>query len=378
MRLHLAFLHGRGYTLSMMHKPFFLKSFLCIALLLILFACTTPQREANAVNPPEPTVPAKEELSEDETVSVVTPTPQPTLPPTPTPTPEPTPTPTPSPTPTPTPTPEPTPTPTPSGLCGGRYPDRFSETPVLTDTAYSDSDLSITITRYEDKKKICRETAVYFVADIYLQNIEDFKTAAGGDNFASSKTEKVATMAERHHALLAISGDYFNFQKKGLIIRNGVLYRKVYDKRRDLCVLYRDGVMKTLEAGTYTIEEVVKADPWQTWQFGPALLDENGKPKDTFNTSLSPANPRCAIGYYEPGHYCFVIVDGRQEKYSLGADIWELSRLMYSLGCKAAYNLDGGRSAQMYFNGTRQNRTSGARSIGDILYFSPAERSPKR
>ena len=66
-----------------MHKPFFLKSFLCIALLLILFACTTPQREANAVNPPEPTVPAKEELSEDETVSVVTPTPQPTLPPTP-------------------------------------------------------------------------------------------------------------------------------------------------------------------------------------------------------------------------------------------------------------------------------------------------------
>ena len=127
--------------------------------------------------------------------------------------------------------------------------------------------------------------------------------------------------------------------------------------------------MKTFEVGTYSVDEIIRSDPWQTWQFGPALLDENGEPKTKFNTSLIGQNPRCAIGYYEPGHYCFVVVDGRQKGSSLGADVEELSRLMYSLGCKAAYNLDGGTSAQMYFNGKYCNRQRGERPIGDIIYF---------
>lgn len=42
---------------------------------------------------------------------------------------------------------------------------------------------------------------------------------------------------------------------------------------------------------------------------------------------------------------------------------------MEKLGCTAAYNLDGGQSAQMYFNGAFQNRTHGTRQIGDIIYF---------
>ena len=114
----------------------------------------------------------------------------------------------------------------------------------------------------------------------------------------------------------------------------------------------------------------MESDPWQTWQFGPALLDENGEAKREFNSALYPPNPRCAIGYYEPGHYCFVVVDGRQERYSMGAHLRELSALMKKLGCKAAYNLDGGMSVQMYFNGAFQNHTSGVRPIGDIIYFN--------
>lgn len=51
----------------------------------------------------------------------------------------------------------------------------------------------------------------------------------------------------------------------------------------------------------------------------------------------------------------------------------ELSRIMYKLGCTAAYNLDGGQSAQMYFNGAIRNRNSGGRLIGDIIYFMGSE-----
>ena len=56
-------------------------------------------------------------------------------------------------------------------------------------------------------------------------------------------------------------------------------------------------------------------------------------------------NPRSAVGYYEPGHYCFVVIDGRQPGYSKGATLMQLAQLFESLGCKEAYNLDGGKSA---------------------------------
>lgn len=340
----------------MMQKAVLIKRIFCMIFILLCLACSFEEQNAE--------------------VSQVTakPTPEPTAEPTP----EPTAvteeivvceTETPEPTPVFTPTPEPTPEPTPTELSADPFCDRFSETPILEESSYSDSGLSITITRYDDKRRICKNTVVYYVADVYLKDVERLKTAAAYNDFSSTKTQHVEEMAQEHNALFALSGDYFNYQKVGLIIRNGVLYRDQYDKRRDLCVLYRDGVMKTFEVGTYSVDEIIESDPWQTWQFGPALIDENGEPKTTFNTSLYGYNPRCAMGYYEPGHYCFVVVDGRQERYSVGAGIEELSKLMCDLGCKAAYNLDGGTSAQMYFNGKYCNHQIGERPIGDIIYF---------
>ena len=106
------------------------------------------------------------------------------------------------------------------------------------------------------------------------------------------------------------------------------------------------------------------------WKFGPKLLDADGVPMTTFNTSspIKWENPRSAIGYYEPGHYCFVVVDGRQDGYSRGLKIEELAKLFADLGCKAAYNLDGGASAVMTFNDAIYSRPSnGGRALGDAL-----------
>ncbi len=110
-------------------------------------------------------------------------------------------------------------------------------------------------------------------------------------------------------------------------------------------------------------------DPWQAWCFGPALLDENGKAKDVFNSGLTGPNPRTVLGYYAPGHYCFVVVDGRRSKYSAGMTFFQLSRFMESLGCKAAYNLDGGDSSVMAFDGRRVSSPSAIRKIPDAIYI---------
>lgn len=129
--------------------------------------------------------------------------------------------------------------------------------------------------------------------------------------------------------------------------------------------------METYEPKTYTIDEIIAKGAVQVWSFGPPLLDENGKVCDSYNvsTAVSYANPRSAIGYYEPGHYLFVLVDGRQQGYSKGMQIHELAQIFEDRGCSAAYNLDGGGSAVMVFNHERYSRQSNGadRKLGDIL-----------
>jgi exopolysaccharide biosynthesis protein len=114
--------------------------------------------------------------------------------------------------------------------------------------------------------------------------------------------------------------------------------------------------------------------------FGPVLV-ENGKvvnpfryvphdksqPEDYLTTQ---AHPRTAIGMIEPNHFIFIVADGRVPE-SVGMKMDVLAQLFADLGCKTAYNLDGGGSAEMYFNGrvvNNPNAGNGERSTSDILY----------
>ena len=98
--------------------------------------------------------------------------------------------------------------------------------------------------------------------------------------------------------------------------------REIYvddNNRYSICALYSDGTMDTFDAKDYRIDDIKAKDPVQVWSFGPVLLDEDGTVRDKYQVSSTVAqrNPRSAVGYYEPGHYCFVVVDGRQ-KHSAG------------------------------------------------------------
>ena len=102
-----------------------------------------------------------------------------------------------------------------------------------------------------------------------------------------------------------------------------------------------------------------------------AFALSSGEPMTEFNTSVATWNPRCAIGYYEPGHYCLVVVDGRQRGYSLGLEMTELSKLMKQLGCTEAYNLDGGMTAMMAYGTELYSQPcGGGRQNCDIVYVA--------
>lgn len=191
----------------------------------------------------------------------------------------------------------------------------------------------------------------YTLADIYVADISCLQTAFARDTYGTGYVESLSRMSERMKSVLAVNGDSYSnnrHRNNGTIIRNGTVYR-IAPSTEETCVLYRDGTMATYTPQQFDAQAVIEQGAWQTWIFGPSLLDENGGAKKDFLTwnYITESHPRTAIGYYEPGHYCLLVVDGRQSGYSRGMFLEEMSRLFADLGCKAAYNLDGGHCSFM-------------------------------
>ena len=231
---------------------------------------------------------------------------------------------------------------------------------------YADENLRVSISeRHTDD-------AVYFVADVWVRNILGFKTAFVGDKYKGGY-ELPSDTAAKHSAILALSGDCYRARNDGIVIRNGVLYRDTLSG--DVCILYGDGTMESYYESEFDLDAAVARGAYQGWSIGPKLID-NGQVPASFNTSdaIMGHNPRAAIGYFAPGHYCLVYVDGRQADYSRGLTIQELSQVMIELGCVDAYNLDGGQSSMMIFQGQVIGQPyKGGREISDILYFGGDE-----
>lgn len=110
--------------------------------------------------------------------------------------------------------------------------------------------------------------------------------------------------------------------------------------------------------GAEYVDVEIKTNPkWENVQHiisgGPYLLKDNQIFIDMTAQklqSIGGRNPRTAIGYTEDNNLVLVAVDGR-EGSSVGLTLVELAKLMKTLGCTNAINLDGGGSTVMYIKG---------------------------
>lgn len=247
-----------------------------------------------------------------------------------------------------------------------KFADKFTDEVVVTENSYTSPYVSITIDKVSYGKGWGANT--YFVADIYVASLDNFKTYTAHNEMRYFSTQNILEMDAASGAILAISGDFYSYQATGFLMRNGYVY-KSDPTFCDICVLYDDGVMETYSKNGYNQQEVLDRGAVQVWNFGPNLLDENGKACKSFNMGdhVAARNPRSAIGYYEPGHYCLVVVDGREYDYAAGVLIPDLAKIFENLGCKVAYNLDGGGSAAMTFNDAFYSVPSEDRDLSDLV-----------
>ena len=131
-----------------------------------------------------------------------------------------------------------------------------------------------------------RSTSLYFYAS-------SFRTAYGPQ-------KKVKDTCLENNGLLAINGDMYITSlenKHGWFVRNGVQLNRFSKLSSDLCILYIDGTMETIDIKTQTVDpdSIYAKFPQQIWYFGPALLGPDGSAKETFTIGRNVAPPACIL-----------------------------------------------------------------------------------
>ena len=245
-------------------------------------------------------------------------------------------------------------------------------------TSYESDTIRITIDRW--CYAFNRTSLRFFVANVYVNDPAQLHTAFAGEQYSKDNAEATSAIAERHDAILAFNGDYYNYKdKNGLIIRDGVLYRDEASTRDQLLVM-SDGTFVALPRGTYTAGEgqkYIDEGVVQSFSFGPLLVNDGQAvelpSKYIISTKDTIREPRTAIGQVDANHYVVIVADGRRDGWSdKGMTLQELQQVFVEQGCKVAYNLDGGGSATMVMGAERVNKTSGSRerNVSDIVYFT--------
>ena len=243
---------------------------------------------------------------------------------------------------------------------------------TVTDSSYKDSKVDINITT------VRKNNTTVYVADVKLSDSSYLKTALAYDSFGTNVTETTSSMAGNNNAILAVNGDYYGADRSGYVIKNGVIYRNTVrsDSEYPDLAIYKDGSFKIIYETEVTAEELLADGVVNLFAFGPSLI-ENGEISVDQNTEVRQAmtkNPRTAIGIVDKNHYILVVSDGRTNE-SEGLSLYELAEVLKEYGATTAYNLDGGGSSTMYFNGNIVNNptTNGhrisEREVSDIVYI---------
>lgn len=241
-----------------------------------------------------------------------------------------------------------------------------------TDTSYSDDNIQINL------ETITTNNTTVYVADIQVSSVEYLKTALAQNTYGTNITAKTSETATANNAILAINGDYYGANSTGYVIKNGILYR---DAVRDNAsygdlAIYADGSFEIVYEDEVTAHELIDKGVVNLLAFGPSLVEDGEIVVDT-STEVGRAmasNPRTAIGIIDENHYIIVVADGRTTE-SEGLSLYQMAEIMKEYGATTAYNLDGGGSSTLYFNGqvinnpTTNGNTISERAVSDIVYI---------
>ena len=246
----------------------------------------------------------------------------------------------------------------------------------FTETGYRDDTI---IVELEQKRMFDSDV---FVAYVKIATPSQLRTAIAGNKLSSTRTNQTSVITAAYNGIVGINGDYYSDKDRqgGHIVRQGQVMRERVSDNFDLLFIDELGDLHVFHRGKAEQQEAVDAfkqehETVNAFCFGPGLVIDGEKPEDVSKYKWfdpSGENPRAGIGQLDMLTYVLVAVNGRTDE-SIGVTMDQFADIMLELGCKQAYNLDGGNSATLAFHGQVYNtKVQKERDVSDIIYFASA------
>ncbi|WP_114498573.1 phosphodiester glycosidase family protein [Fontibacillus phaseoli] len=223
---------------------------------------------------------------------------------------------------------------------------------------------TITLPSQEEDEETQEEKPLIEVEEVsgtgyhgYVLTVNDPTKIRLGVPAKRGKGEKVSSMVARTGAVAGVNGGGFadpnwkgnGFKPIGVVISQGKLYYNGISKNASTQVVGLDKQGKMI-AGKYTLDELDKLGIQEAVTFQPRII-VNGKGQIRSQKEGWGIAPRTAMGQREDGAILFVIIDGRQPGYSIGASLYDVQQIMLDHGAVIAANLDGGSSSVLVKEG---------------------------
>lgn len=242
-----------------------------------------------------------------------------------------------------------------------------SDKPITTESrsryTYSSPTLKIVVQR----KKT--HGIPYWVAHIKTSGPSQLRSALSHGTYGGTR-QTTSDAVSSNKGIIGVNGSAFSYETGkpsplGMCIKNGKLYGD-YATSYSVMAVKKDGTIYTPAQGL-SGKDLLRAGVKDTYNFGPVLI-KNGKAQPAW-AETAKYYPRTAVGMVKPNDYVLLVTDTGE--YT-GLNHWDMVEIFQSFGCKYAYNLDGGGSATLYYNGKVLNKLIGGneRPCGDFLYFT--------
>jgi exopolysaccharide biosynthesis protein len=251
-----------------------------------------------------------------------------------------------------------------------------TETQIVpgTEVLYYLDDTILTITWKE-----VHDHCVYTFSEVKIADASQFRRFLAGGEYGSEKQFITTEMAASVNAVVASSGDFYNFRKVGVIVYDGIA-RRVNSKYTDTCYIDKNGDLHFTYAGEIAdLEEaqqfVDTHDIRFSLAFGPILVDNGQRvePERYHLGEIDENYARAGLGQLGQRHYLLATAN-TGDGYRNVPDIHQFANNIHKAGCIKAYALDGGQTAVIAMNDQLINKVvyGYQRKISDIIYFATA------
>ena len=209
----------------------------------------------------------------------------------------------------------------------------------------------------------------YWTARIRTSSASQLRSALSHGTYGGTR-QTTSSAVSSTGGIIGVNGSAFDYgtgkpSPLGMCIKNGKIYGD-YATSYSVMAVKKDGTIYTPAqglAGKDLLAQGVK----DTYNFGPILI-KDGKTQPAWDETTK-YYPRTAVGMVKPNEYVLLVTDTGE--YT-GLNHWDMVNIFQSFGCRYAYNLDGGGSATLYYNGKVMNKLIGGsqRPCADFLYFT--------